>query len=809
MPKDGQYKEYNPVFGQVYLWKPDPFIPSGGKIIKSTVELLHLDKPKNNKYKLSGRYVIIKNVGIVNIPNNNTVSPVPMCDAKHNKHNSFIFEPFNGGGRMDKELFVSKLRRHKNIQAAHFGEVNTYYHIDKIASYIDGLLHELGERSLPQVKVLINAHNAIVENHRIRDGYRGKKSGKWLPFQGGHYRLSKNNLSKIRESNNIAPHGEIHLGPGWRLTKDGALPEFAECKYRCNASHNAGIIYHEYGHHITRHTADFSANRLKAPHRQSNRKSDLDEAFSDYWAAAMLDCPYIWAWHRKHTKHEIHPRSLLSNKDMTEYDFGLDSDPHSNGTIFAAALWDIRKEISFLNPKGKKDIDIVVLKALTIIGQHQDSPYNPTVKGTRISRSGFNIGLKSVLKADKICFNGIHTDIIKKCFKKRSITLDYSNTKSNKFDQLKKLNIVEKKQISSNDKSIKHILKFDPEAIIPKTWELLTRTDLERQLNSNCDCPFSLTAVGDIMLGSRMNKSIKDFGPEYPFYSVYPLLKKSNILIGNLEGPFADISLKEIRNHSYKVPPKNARILRRAGFNIVSMANNHLLDCGRDGVLETFATLKKQGIQYIGAGHDEKDAHSPVIMRSANLKIGLLGYYWNRRTSARDSKPGSAIDIKEQVQKDITNLKQKVDKIVISVHWGIPYERFPSSENQMKAHFAIDSGADILIGHHPHIIQPIEIYKNRPIFYSIGNFAFGSGNSNAESIILAFNFKKNNTTINIFPVYIKNRDTRINYQPKIIKGESAFDSIIKLKNLSGKSGVMIRFENGVGKIKISHVGRLK
>ncbi|TKA98635.1 MAG: CapA family protein, partial [Mesorhizobium sp.] len=109
--------------------------------------------------------------------------------------------------------------------------------------------------------------------------------------------------------------------------------------------------------------------------------------------------------------------------------------------------------------------------------------------------------------------------------------------------------------------------------------------------------------------------------------------------------------------------------------------------------------------------------------------IGLLGYYWNRRTAARGDLPGSARDLPELVERDLARLRPLVDRIAVMVHWGIPYQRQPTEEDRIKARQFIDLGADAVIGHHPHILQPVEIYRGRPILYSVGNFAFGSGNS--------------------------------------------------------------------------------
>src|SRR5438093_9934988 len=106
-------------------------------------------------------------------------------------------------------------------------------------------------------------------------------------------------------------------------------------------------------------------------------------------------------------------------------------------------------------------------------------------------------------------------------------------------------------------------------------------------------------------------------------------------------------------------------------------------------------------------------------------RVRLVGYYWNRRCAATGYLPGVAIDSSEALEADIMRLREKVDRIVVTVHWGVPYQREPSEDDVAKARFAVDCGADVVIGHHSHIVQPFEVYRGRPIFYGVGNFAFG------------------------------------------------------------------------------------
>jgi len=238
-----------------------------------------------------------------------------------------------------------------------------------------------------------------------------------LPFQGGHYRLSARRYGP-REHSPISPDGEIHLGPGWQLLEHGALVAAAGTRYRANASHNAGILYHEYAHHLTRHTADFRANALVAPERQSNRKSAIDEGTCDYWAAVMLGSPHIWAWHRRHDAGEIHPRSLASSKTMADYDPARRADPHGNGTIWGAALWSLRCRLGSLEADGARHFDRVLMAALLLLGRLA----GPSRGATRRARSSFSAGLSALLRADELVSGSRHRELILETFRERGVS---------------------------------------------------------------------------------------------------------------------------------------------------------------------------------------------------------------------------------------------------------------------------------------------------------------------------------------------------------------------------------------------------
>src|SRR5262245_33514993 len=367
--------------GRVYRWCPDPAHPLHGRVKTHRVRLRNLDKTGGGRGRLWGKFVRVRNAARVKEmdPQTGAVRSVPLGDAQPDNNGDFYFHHGRGGPRVDNVEVHECQDRY--IRAARFGEVNAYYYINRIASRVHKLLAELGAPPLPRIAVVVNAHHAATEHAGIRDGVL-KQSERWLPFQGGHYRLQSRHYD-IEEHDLISPDGEIHLGAGWQLWEHGALAERAGQGYRANAAHNAGIIYHEYGHHITRHTADFRGNALRPRDNQDNRKAPIDEGTCDYWAATMLDTPHIWASHQAHTDQLVHPRSLTSKRTMADFDHDRSADPHLNGTIWGAALWDLRVAMSALDPSGKRQTNLLLLQALLLIGKLPGLEFPPTPESVR------------------------------------------------------------------------------------------------------------------------------------------------------------------------------------------------------------------------------------------------------------------------------------------------------------------------------------------------------------------------------------------------------------------------------------------
>ena len=383
--------------GRAYVWSANPACPLGGSLAIADVPLERLSHPV---VSLRGRYADVRNGGQIDdaAPATGAPGPRALGSARPDANGNFLFAHGRGGGRIDKSARTAEFRS-RYVEAARFGEVNTYFHLDRIAAYIDELLRELGAGSLPRVVAVVNAHHGAVDRGGgLRDGRMLR--GRWRPFQGGHYRLPARRY-EVAEYEALAATGEIHLGPGRKLLTHGALVECAGRSYRANASHNPGIIYHEYGHHITRHTADFRANALKPAEQQNNRKTAMDEGTCDYWTAVMLETPNIWACHRRHDERVTHPRSLAAPKAMADYDPAPGADPHSNGTIWGAALWELRARLAVADRDGARGADRLVLAALRQVGRLGLDDSRPRVAAVRQARLRFSSGLAALLAADE------------------------------------------------------------------------------------------------------------------------------------------------------------------------------------------------------------------------------------------------------------------------------------------------------------------------------------------------------------------------------------------------------------------------
>ncbi len=238
----------------------------------------------------------------------------------------------------------------------------------------------------------------------------------------------------------------------------------------------------------------------------------------------------------------------------------------------------------------------------------------------------------------------------------------------------------------------------------------------------------ALIVVGDIMLSRGVAKKIEKNGNDYPFLKVKDYLKTGDIVFGNLETPIS--SGREILPGEmfFRSEPGMEKELSENNFSILSLANNHTGNFGDYGLEQTFKYLNQAGIKYVGAGENEQEAYAPTYIDIQGFKFAFLAYddidFTPVEYGATEKSAGLAFMNKDKLVAGIIEAKQKADFVIISMHSGNEYQDYSSEKQKEFAHLAIDSGAELVIGHHPHVVQEIEKYKNKYIFYSLGNFIF-------------------------------------------------------------------------------------
>jgi poly-gamma-glutamate capsule biosynthesis protein CapA/YwtB (metallophosphatase superfamily) len=313
----------------------------------------------------------------------------------------------------------------------------------------------------------------------------------------------------------------------------------------------------------------------------------------------------------------------------------------------------------------------------------------------------------------------------------------------------------------------------------------------QKSSETRSDGSFEMAAVGDIMPGRRMVSLIDEKGIDYIFQDVAPVLKECGIVFGNLETPLVHESngngLKENGKKSIHLMAEEtvADGLNYAGFNIVSLANNHSLDYGQDGINQTLEILKSRGISFNGEKKgDLSTPNEPTIIEVNGTKVGFLCYsevsHW--KFQATQNKYGTMPSYFKEIKRDIKNARPKVDILVIYLHWGKEGKKVQPFQ-YVNAKKILDYGADLLLSSHTHLFQDIEKYKGKYICYGLGNFVFDmKGEETKSSAIVKFTVKdKKLADIKVVPVYIND------YRTELVKdGNKVTDFLLglKLKNLT-------------------------
>lgn len=276
-------------------------------------------------------------------------------------------------------------------------------------------------------------------------------------------------------------------------------------------------------------------------------------------------------------------------------------------------------------------------------------------------------------------------------------------------------------------------------------------------------------AGGDISLSRNIAWSIdKTNNPLLPFEKLAPTLEEVDFSFANLESPFSKTDAYTPKNTLiFNAPKKNVQGLVKYKFKILNLANNHALDQGKTGVTTTLEWLRQHDIVTVGVGENLNDAWQGKIMVSGGIKIGFVcaSYASNNDGGKNTNQYVARIEDMERLKQEIQNLKTRSDFVVACMHAGTEYTRNPNKTQITFAHAAIDSGADLVIGHHPHWIQTIEKYNDKYIFYSLGNLIFDQSWSQEtkEGLLVKVVLQKTEQTkikaLELLPVIIENNST--------------------------------------------------
>jgi len=275
----------------------------------------------------------------------------------------------------------------------------------------------------------------------------------------------------------------------------------------------------------------------------------------------------------------------------------------------------------------------------------------------------------------------------------------------------------------------------------------------------------SLIFMGDVMMDRSIGRSI--LAGTSPFVNVVDKLSNYDIRVANIETTIADPQLARKANkpYTFNSPLESLNVLKDANIDISSLANNHTGDYGRAATGNMIDQFNKANLEFVGAGKDTKQAFSPKIIDKNGVKVVFIAMndIELAYTKVSDNTPGTAYLDQDLIIDSIKQAKQKdADVIVAILHWGVEYSMNQSARQTNWAHFLVDNGVDLVIGGHPHVIQPTETYKGKQIVYSLGNFIFdGMSGSALSGQMIAVEIKSNSTitgkivkdrTISIGPV---------------------------------------------------------
>lgn len=264
-----------------------------------------------------------------------------------------------------------------------------------------------------------------------------------------------------------------------------------------------------------------------------------------------------------------------------------------------------------------------------------------------------------------------------------------------------------------------------------------------------------IAAVGDLLMHEAVKESARaadrrgddgasqnHAGFDALFEDVAPRLRQADLAFANLETPIAPRTGRGSRAFVFNAPPELLPALRHAGIGLVSFANNHVYDQGRPGLVETMAELRSAGLPFVGAGDTCDDASKPTLLNVNEIRVAFLGAtrLFNQDLNGKPDQPCAWLLDEAVAKRRIAEARDGgAELVVLSIHWGLEYETSPRKQEVDLAHRLIDAGADVILGHHPHVLQPVEIVEASDgrlglVAYSLGNFVSNQSRTYAHGV---------------------------------------------------------------------------
>jgi poly-gamma-glutamate synthesis protein (capsule biosynthesis protein) len=303
----------------------------------------------------------------------------------------------------------------------------------------------------------------------------------------------------------------------------------------------------------------------------------------------------------------------------------------------------------------------------------------------------------------------------------------------------------------------------------------------------------SIVSGGDTMGDRGVKTYLAAHGADAVFAGIAPTLRAADAAWVNLESPLTATSDpypgKDVH---FQGDPRLAAGLADAGIDVVNMANNHAVDQGQAGLLESIRRVQAAGVKVVGVGKDAAAARRPAIVHtSSGATIGFLGWtdiIWPGYEAGSGPGVATARTDMSQVTQAIRRLKARVDYVVVCFHWGIEYTDMPIAAQVSEAHAAIDAGADMVIGHHPHVLQGVQLYEGRFIIYSLGDLVFDHYSlATGQTVLVSAVLSPHGVKVTLIPVYASS-----NGIPAIVTGAAGRAILLHMQQISTPLGTRLK-----------------